>query len=105
MNFLDELITMNTYPPRPEGSFTIRDFMSRAEALGLPEMGYSAARTKLEQLVKTGTLCRVQCIVEDRVTNVYWEGETPIADKDLRNRFLDISFTLPDGTIRTIEGK
>lgn len=75
MDFLDELIATISYPPRPANSFTIQDFIDRAASLGLPEMGYDAARSRLERLAKTGGLRKAQCVVDSRVANVYWKEE------------------------------
>ena len=67
-----EAIRLTASPPRPEGSFTVREYMDELAAQGYPVPTYKAARDRLESLVASGRMRRVTVKEAGPPKMAYW---------------------------------
>jgi hypothetical protein len=76
-----EAIRLTATPPRPEGSFTVREYMESLAEQGFPVPTYKAAADRLLGLVASGKMGRAQVKEGGPPKAVFWFVKKPAADE------------------------
>ena len=67
-----EVIRLTATPPRPPGSFTVREYMEVLAAQGYPVLTYKGAGDRLEGLVASGKMRKMNVKEGGPPKMVYW---------------------------------